>query len=192
MEPRILAPEEIGAAGETARAVFDLCLRKSMIQPEMTASFERYVQPEHLRQMAEEGALTVWGIFAGGQLCAVSAMQTEGHITMLYVLPFFQRKGLGKLLLRTMRSYAGEVLHLKQVTVNAMPVWTAAYFERMGFTRAGMPQYGGAPFLSLRAKTIAEVRYPVKPVPEKAIVGISGGFLAAVFLIAVLVTLTVL
>lgn len=186
MEPRILTLEEIGQASDIARGVFDYCLRRSITQPELISSFEEYAQPERLQQMAEEGSLVVWGIFMDGQMCAMSAMQSEGHITMLYVLPVYQRKGLGKQLLRTMRKYAGDEFRLERVTLNAMPVWTTTYFEKMGFQRMGTPQYGYIPFLSLQAKAIADIRYPVKPIPEKIFIGIVGGFLAVIFLVAIL------
>lgn len=186
MEPRILLEEEIPQAADVARGVFDCCLRKTVPQLELVSHFESYANADNLRQLVSEERLTLWGIFMDGQLCAMSGMQSEGHITMLYVLPFYQRHGLGKLLLRTMRKYAGEQYKITRVTVNAMPVWTSAFFEKAGFHRMGTPQYGAVPFLSLEAKSIVEISYPKKPIREKTLLGIVFGFLGAVFLIAIL------
>ncbi len=186
MELKILQPEELGQAVDVAKGVFDYCLRKGITQPEAIRFFEEYAQEEKLRRMMEEGRLVVWGIFTDGQLCAMSAMQTEGHITMLYVLPVYQRRGMGKTLLRTMRSYAGEHCGQEQVTVSAMPVWTAGYFEKAGFRRMEGQINPVAPYLFLCAKTIREVRYPKKPIRESALIGIISGFLAVIFLVAFL------
>lgn len=52
-------------------------------------------------------------------------MTNEGHITMLYVHPQYLRRGIGKKLLERVRIYARMQLKLMQVSVNAMPAYTA-------------------------------------------------------------------
>ncbi|MFQ7713724.1 MAG: GNAT family N-acetyltransferase [Agathobacter rectalis] len=63
-------------------------------------------------------------------------MTNEGHITMLYVHPQYLRRGIGKKLLERVRIYARMQLKLVQVSVNAMPAYTADYFRRVGFKSA--------------------------------------------------------
>ena len=121
-------------------------------------------------------------------------MQKEGHITMLYVLPVFQRKGIGKKLLITMRTYARTGYGYSDVTVNAMPVYTAAYFQKRKFEQMGQVPMG-CPYVSMRAKTIEEVSYEKKEIPAGWAIGASVGGLvlcgaiAAAFMVVVMLTL---
>ena len=47
-------------------------------------------------------------------MIAMSGMQKEGHITMLYVLPVFQRRGCGRCLLEEMKAYAANQYQLQR------------------------------------------------------------------------------
>lgn len=171
MEIKQLTLAEMPQAVKLARGVFDFCLRKSMISQECIQQFDTYTNETNIRMMMGNGCLTLWGVYEVGQLVAMSGMQREGHITMLYVLPVYQRRGYGKELLLTMRKYAGSQYQLPSVTVMAMPAWTASYFQRRKFVLMNPVQVNLAPYVYLQAKSIREVSYEIKKLPAGAVLG---------------------
>lgn len=134
MEIRLLYGNELQWAVYTANEVFENCIRPYARTREEVDQYYRYVQTEYLWQEMSAGRLFLWGAFENGQMCAVSAMQNVGHITMLYVRPYYGRRRVGTQLLNTMCSYAATRLGKARVTVNVMPVSCASYFYHMGFT----------------------------------------------------------
>ena len=108
MKAQILTEDQIPEALSIARGVFDYCLRARITDLEMIHIFLQYTENTNIRNMIAEGTLTMWGIFEQGHMIAMSGMQKEGHITMLYVLPVFQRRGCGRCLLEEMKAYAAE------------------------------------------------------------------------------------
>ena len=186
MEAKILTMEEMPEAVQVARGVFQYCLQRTVQDSRYITFFEQYANPENVGNLMQQGRLTLWGIYEQGHLIAMSGMQSEGHITMLYVLPIFQRRGYGSQLLETMRTYARVRYGLENVTVNAMPAWTAAYFQRKKFSPVNPAQLNGAPFVSLQAKSIRQVSYEKKTIPAGWILGLSLGTLGLCFFIAVL------
>lgn len=185
MELRILLETEIEQASELAMNVFETCLQKTIMHMQSIQQFKEYASADNLRSLVIQGRLIVWGIFEDCRLCAISAMQTEGHISMLYVLPFYQRRGYGRSLLNEMRKFALEQWKKEYVTLNAMPTWTTTFFEKVGFRRIARAQFGLLPYISMEAKTIDEVVYPTKKIREGALIGITFGFLALIFVIAI-------
>lgn len=178
MREQILTAEHLPMAVQLVRGVFNYCLRPRMQYAESIGYFEEYATEEHLQALMEQGRLTLWGIFDKEHLVAVSGMQSEGHITMLYVLPAFQNRGYGKQLLRAMRSYAKERFRLPVVTVNVMPPELSMYFQRNGFRVTDPMRQPNAPFAAMHAKTLTEVRYEVKPIPAGWLIGTTVGGLA--------------
>lgn len=98
--------------------------------------FDEYMDADRLTDEERAGVLVVFGAFDSNVLCGVCGMTNEGHITMLYVHPQYLRRGIGKKLLERVRIYARMQLKLMQVSVNAMPAYTADYFSRVGFKSA--------------------------------------------------------
>ena len=96
--------------------------------------YYNYVNVEHLWQELSAGRLFMWGVFENGQMCAVSAMQSIGQITMLYVKPYCQRRRMGEQLINHMCAYAANVLHKERVSIHVTPVSVAAFFYHIGFT----------------------------------------------------------
>lgn len=164
---RLLQIEEIPMAISLARGVFDYELRPSITDERLLRYVYEYVNEENTKNMIMSHTLYAWGAFEGNNICGISAMQPEGHINMLYVHPYFRKRGIGKKLLREMRWFAKEQYGLERVTVSAMPTWTTRYFLRNSFS----PLAGNAhaDYVYLEAKTIHEVRYPVKPIRGKTI-----------------------
>jgi GNAT superfamily N-acetyltransferase len=185
MEVRVLTENEISSASELAVGVYNYCLRQSVFPPALTEAFLQYADADHLAQMVREGQITCWGVWNGAQLCAMSAMQPEGHITMLYVHPTYQRCGHGKRLLAEMKKYAAAHGNLSRVTVNAMPVWTAEYFARQGFARMPLAGYENAGFVPMAAPSIKEVGYRKKPLSGKVVAGVVGAFTGVIVFVGV-------
>lgn len=175
MEIKLLTTEQLSEAAGLARGVFDYCLRNSINNPKMVQAFEQYSHQDYLKHMMEENYLVMWGAYEQGTIVGMSAMQTEGHITMLYVHPMYQRRGIGKKLLEEMRKYAKSVYNLSIVTVNAMPVWTENYFARRKFSRMNvMPNND---FVSMQAVAIDEVTYEKKPLSTGVVLSVVFGSL---------------
>ena len=179
-EIRMLQIEEIPQAVELAQGVFGFDLRQTITDPQMIRFFEAYTTVENLTGMVSQRRLYMWGIFEAAQLCGMSAMQPEGHITMLYVYPYFRKKKYARQLLDMMRRFAKQSLGLERVTACALPAWTADYFIKNGFwqmpvqqntataqTTATQNQTPG--FVYVEAKTLNDVVYPVKKIPGKAL-----------------------
>ena len=165
MEIRFLHDEELANAAGLSRFVFDSCLRPRMEFPQTISFVESYLTESNLRTKIAEEGLLVWGVFESGQLLGVSAMQPDGLITMLYVIPQCFRRKYGMKLLETMRIHAKEVLGLPQVTVNANPAFTSYYFEKQGFHTVAPRQNVPVPFISMYATSESLLFYRKKHVP---------------------------
>lgn len=133
MEIRLLYRNEVQMAVYTAHEVFEACVKPYAKTQQEIDWYYSYVRVENLWQELSAGRLFLWGAFEGGQMCAVSAMQDVGHITMLYVKPQYARRHIGEQLMNQMCAYAAGQLHKQCVTINVMPVSAAAYFYHIGF-----------------------------------------------------------
>ena len=164
MKAQILTEDQIPEALSIARGVFDYCLRARITDLEMIHIFLQYTENTNIRNMIAEGTLTMWGIFEQGHMIAMSGMQKEGHITMLYVLPVFQRRGCGRCLLEEMKAYAANQYQLQRVTLSAMPAWTADYFTKRRFHPMEVTQ--PCSFVPMQAKTVARAIYSIRRDPR--------------------------
>lgn len=151
MDIRILSEEELMHASGLSRFVFDSCLRNRMEFTQTIPFVENYITEENLRTMCQENKLIVWGAFEQEQLVGVGGMQTDGMITLLYVLPQYAGKNCGARLIARMREYANDVLQLSKVVVNATPAWTSAYFQKHGFVPMNSNPNLRVPFLPMQA-----------------------------------------
>lgn len=163
MEIRLLYGNELQWAVYTANEVFETCVRPYVRSQEEIDQYCRYVQVDYLWQEMSAGRLFLWGAFENGQMCAVSAMQNVGHITMLYVRPYYGRRRVGTQLLNHMCSYAASMLHKDRVTINVTPVSSVSYFYHVGFTLIqGSPMSGCFVSLERRIWSIPQ-GYPGNP-----------------------------
>lgn len=151
MEIRILREEELANASGLSRYVFDICLRNRMEFTQTIPFVENYITEANLKNMCRDNKLIVWGAFELGQLVGVGGMQTDGMITLLYVLPQYAGKNCGSKLLYAMREYAKNILQLNRVLVNATPAWTSGYFQRQGFSLMNPNANLRVPFVSMQA-----------------------------------------
>lgn len=171
MELRILQSEDVKIASGLSRYVFDTCLRNRMEYPQTIAFVEEYIAVENLMKLQEEGKLLLWGAFEGEQIVAVSGMQSDAMITMLYVLPQCQNRGYGSRMLKAMIEYAKEVCGISKVYVNANPAWTSFFFKKKGFFYITENPDIKAPFVPMYALVNQMGGYEKRPVSKKLIVG---------------------
>lgn len=192
MEIRLLQGTELAWAVETANEVFETCVRFYTRTQEEINQYYRYVNAEYLWQEVSARRLMMWGAFENGQMCAVSAMQNVGHITMLYVKQEYQHRRIGMQLLQLMRGYAALVWRQNRVTINVTPSVCAPFFYRMGFRE--IPGMEGRNFYismecrlpenaagyqipgSMPAVKKEEVTYSKKPVRIKTVLMITAAF----------------
>ena len=136
MKIRKLTNEEIKGACAFAVSIYNIAIRGCFRTQDCHRYFDEYMDADRLTDEERAGVLVVFGAFDSNVLCGVCGMTNEGHITMLYVHPQYLRRGIGKKLLERVRIYARMQLKLMQVSVNAMPAYTADYFRRVGFKSA--------------------------------------------------------
>lgn len=170
MAIRVLQEEEFRNAAGLSRYVFDVCVRYRMEFLQTVWYIEPYLTEENLKTLHQQDKIVIWGVFEGEQLVAVSALQSDGMITMLYVLPQCQNRGYGHALINVMLDYAKEEYDFEKVTVNANPAWTSFYFKKQGFENANPNQNMHVPFVPMYFLLDEGKNYSKKPVPKKVIV----------------------
>lgn len=184
MKIRKLTNEEIKGACAFAVSIYNIAIRGCVRTPEFHQYFDEYMDADRLTEEERTGALVVFGAFESNVLCGVCGMTNEGHITMLYVHPQYLRRGAGKKLLERARIYARMQLSLMQVSVNAMPAYTADYFRRVGFKntcQGGFCNGQSDMYVPMTAKSIYQVEYTPRRISDRTFIAISVGFTCLVF-----------
>ena len=184
MKIRKLTNEEIKGACAFAISIYNIAIRGCGRTQECHRYFDEYMDADRLTEEERNGALVVFGAFESNVLCGVCGMTNEGHITMLYVHPQCLRRGIGKKLLERARIYARMQLSLMQVSVNAMPAYTADYFSRVGFKSTGQGGFCDGQsdmYIPMTAKSIYQVEYTPRRISDRTFIAISVGFTCLVF-----------
>lgn len=193
MEIRLLCESEIQMAIGVAYEIYETCVRPYARSPKEAEQFYGYVRMENLMQEVHAGRLMLWGAFEQQDLCGVSAMQSVGHITMLYVKPQYGRRGIGAQLLEHMYHYAASVWHKERVTINVMPMAAASYFYKKGFVQMRNIPWSDS-YVSLERSVAAAkppkpmVTYEAKSVSAKRVVALVVGVLVFSFVVMAGVT----
>ena len=189
MKIRKLTNEEIKGACAFAVSIYNIAIRGCFRTQDSHRYFDEYMDADRLTDEERTGVLVVFGAFDSNVLCGVCGMTNEGHITMLYVHPQYLRRGIGKKLLERVRIYARMQLKLMQVSVNAMPAYTADYFRRVGFKSAYQGDFcngQGDMYVPMTAKSIYQVEYTPRHISDKTFIAISVGFTCLVFVSGVI------
>ena len=184
MKIRKLTNEEIKGACAFAVGIYNIAIRGCFRTQECHRYFDEYMDADRLTEEERTGALVVFGAFDSNVLCGVCGMTNEGHITMLYVHPQYLRRGIGKKLLERARIYARMQLKLMQVSVNAMPAYTADYFRRVGFKSTYQGSFCDGQsdmYVPMTAKSIYQVEYTPRRISDRTFIAISVGFTCLVF-----------
>lgn len=121
MEIRLLNTEELQQASEAALEGFG----------GGGEAYQRYVDPDHLWVEMCKNKLFLWGAFENGVLCAVSAMETDGQITIFAVRQAYRGLGLEAMLRREMEQFAVQVRGLRPDDVRMTERWQNAGAQLM-------------------------------------------------------------
>ena len=196
MEIRKLKMEELEHASHLLQYSYECSVLGRVLEGQ-EIFFNEYVDPTHLKTLAQEGSLILWGLWdrimlrteSGSMmrscLLAISAMTIQGQITLLYVHPKYQNRRYGASLLDEMRRYAGTELVLDRVWCNAAPAWTASYFVKRGFSELPYRQPMNRAFVTMQAKTYYLKEYEKKQIPKWVSWLAMVGSVAAALLVAV-------
>lgn len=172
MEIRLLSEEEITKAVELAKNVNEVCVAPKMQQfPEMMHYVGAYIAEENIRDLFDYRKLFLWGAFDQEQLIGMSGMERNGHITMLYVLPFFQNRHVGARLLEAMKCFAKMEGRLNRVTLSAMPTSTGSFFQKYNFVPMDARQSWNGPYVSMVDKIEKDAIYEKHPITTTQTVG---------------------
>jgi GNAT superfamily N-acetyltransferase len=93
---------------------------------------EPYMRPDELRHEIDAG-VRFWGCFAGDELVGVMGIQDVDDVTLIrhaYVLPAWQRHGVGSRLVAHMTGLSGRPF---LVGTWAAATWAIHFYERHGF-----------------------------------------------------------
>jgi len=132
---RQIEPFETAAVATFARQVFDEFVAP-YYQPEGILEFHRYVSADALSQRHDSGHVTLLAEHAG-ELVGMLHLRDLCHVSMLFIRPFFQRRGIGRGLLTAAGALVGDADC--EFTVNSSPNAVSAY-EHLGFHTIGAEQ----------------------------------------------------
>lgn len=158
---------DIGVALQVSRNIFYQTIAPFAENRQIIDYFEEYLQ--RVGQELAAGRLTLWGAIINNCIVGVSALNTQGHITMMYVNQADWRKGIGKKLIKEMRVFAYNEYGLEEITVNVMPVWAAGFFYSCGFAPLSTTDNGIDLFIPLKIKAKKEIRYKRREISTKAV-----------------------
>lgn len=137
----------------------NLCYRIFMQQvaprysPEGIKNFEDFLAFEKQLEWHRNQERFTFGAFEGSILCGVSQMDTDGHISLLFVETHRQKEGMGTALVYEMARMAQQRFGCKILTVNAAPSVAEAYVK-MGFVQNAPAQcQGGIDFVPMFIET---------------------------------------
>ncbi len=126
-----LRPDEADEACALARAVFDRFIAPA--QPEAGRQlFHRFAQPAALLRR-HSTRYASWVAVAGPRVIGLLHIHARNHLSLLFVAPEFQGRGIARQLLCTAAARGGLVA---PVTVNASPN-AVSFYSRLGFAPEG-------------------------------------------------------
>lgn len=106
--------------------------------PEAIEGFREFIKYESVIQKFDNKELFLFGAFADDGLKGVAALTRENHISLLFVKPEEQMKGLEKLLFDQLCYYVGTTGNGKRITVFATPSQATTY-QQLGMNSSGVP-----------------------------------------------------
>jgi ribosomal protein S18 acetylase RimI-like enzyme len=135
---RALSEEALLEASELVARVFDAFVAPGY-SPEGVQEIHRYIQPEAFRLRAQANHLGFIAL-AANKIVGVIELRGHDHISLLFVAPEFQRRGIARELLRLalLRCVAGKP-GLAEISVHASP-YAVPIYVKLGFRRTGERQ----------------------------------------------------
>ncbi len=114
------------------RTVFDECDKEDYEEIGIK-TFYHFIQKDRIMEKIKSGEMLFFGAYEQSEMVGVIAMRDGFHVSLLFVKKEYQRRGIGKKLVRRGIAYCLEENPvLRAVTVNASPKGKKAY-EAMGF-----------------------------------------------------------
>lgn len=135
---RFLRVEDIPEVSELVARVFDQFVAPEY-SPEGVQEFHRYIQPAAFGRRSQSNHFTLIALL---QNKAVGMIEMRGHdhISLLFVIPEFQRRGIARELLRqALRICQSNTSYLAEISVNSSS-YAVPVYEKLGFCRAGERQ----------------------------------------------------
>ena len=165
MRIEILKGNDIRNAVSLSRYVYDIEVRYKQGDERYDRYFDEYMDEQNIQNLVQSGQLTIWGMTDNNQLVAVSGMNNQGLITMLYVHPGYVRRKCGMKLIEQMRYYAAHTYGFEWVDVNALPYWSSTYFQKRGFSIISDNPCQTSAFTTLRIKSNKYEIYQTRTIP---------------------------
>jgi GNAT superfamily N-acetyltransferase len=146
---RQIEPFETAAVATLAREVFDQFVAPHY-QPDGILEFHRYASANALSQRHDSGHVTLVAEHSS-ELVGMLHLRNLCHVSMLFVRPSFQHKGVGRGLLTAAGTLVGDADC--EFTVNSSPNAVSAY-EHLGFHSIGAEQcIRGIRFIPMRRQS---------------------------------------
>ncbi|ESA35534.1 acetyltransferase family protein [Leptolyngbya sp. Heron Island J] len=148
---RPLTENDILAVSELVARVFNEFVA-SEYSSEGVQEFHRYIQPSALRARAQTNHFSLISL-EQDKVVGMIEMRGHNHVSLLFVAPEFQRRGIAKELLHQ----ALQICRANEPRLSTISVNSSAYavpiYERLGFRRAGERQVrNGIGFLPMLLK----------------------------------------
>jgi len=146
---RQIEPFETVAVATLAREVFDQFVAPDY-QPDGILEFHRYASADALSQRHDSGHVTLVAEHSG-ELVGMLHLRNLCHVSMLFVRPSFQHRGIGRGLLTAAGALIGDADC--EFTVNSSPNAVSIY-EHLGFHTVGAEQcVRGMRFIPMRRQS---------------------------------------
>lgn len=101
--------------------------------------FREGIRYENLRPKLEQGEVLFFGAFEGNILCGTCGLTRQGQIRYLFVRREWQKRGVGRQLIRGIYPFCGEVLGVTRLFIEAVPASVTA-LNRLGFSEEASAQ----------------------------------------------------
>ncbi len=135
---RFMREGEKRAVCDMVHKVFDLSVAP-LYTEKGRRSFKDYADPEEMSARVNTDHFVLLAL-AGGDIAGMVEIRRHRHVSLLFVSPGFQGKGVGGLLLEKAVELCRKTdPQLREMTVNSSPNALRAY-ERMGFAPTGGEQ----------------------------------------------------
>lgn len=101
--------------------------------PQGIEEFQRFIKYETVLPKVKNRELVFFAVIEGTEMCGMSAIRSDGHISLLFVRKKWQRQGMARLLFYAMQHYCVLERRMVRMTVNAAPNAVEVY-RHLGFS----------------------------------------------------------
>jgi GNAT superfamily N-acetyltransferase len=146
---RLMRDGEEQAVCDLVHRVFDLSVAP-LYRKGGQRNFKQYADPAEMSERVHSDHFVLLAL-AGGDIIGMIEIRRHRHVSLLFVEPKFQGKGVGgELLGKALELCRRKDSQIREVTVNSSPNAVKAY-ERMGFQSTGEEQViSGVRFIPMK------------------------------------------